>query len=281
MDGILLVNKPIGMTSRDVVNILMKKFNTKKIGHTGTLDPFANGLLIVTINKGTKISSFLEDLNKEYIAELKLGESTTTLDLEGEVLKQKEVILPLNQSKVEEVLNSFIGKIKQVPPMYSAIKIDGEELYKKARRGEVVERKEREVEINSIDLLSITKDKILFKVDCSKGTYIRTLGQDIASKLGYPGHLTHLVRTRVGRFFLKDAKSLEEISENDIIPISTSLSHLPSIRVNDQDAFKVKNGVKLLLQGSDLYFIMDKNSNPLAIYKRKEDGYYYSVRGLF
>ena len=281
MDGILLVNKPIGMTSRDVVNILVKKFNTKKIGHTGTLDPFANGLLIVTINKGTKISSFLEDLNKEYIAELKLGESTTTLDLEGEVLKQKDVILPLNQSKVEEVLNSFIGKIKQVPPMYSAIKIDGEELYKKARRGEVVERKEREVEINSIDLLSITKEKILFKVDCSKGTYIRTLGQDIASKLDYPGHLTHLVRTRVGRFFLKDAKSLEEISENDIIPISTSLSHLPSIRVNDQDAFKVKNGVKLLLQGSDLYFIMDKNSNPLAIYKRKEDGYYYSVRGLF
>ena len=281
MDGILLVNKPIGMTSRDVVNILMKKFNTKKIGHTGTLDPFANGLLIITINKGTKISSFLEDLNKEYIAELKLGESTTTLDLEGEVLKQKEVSLPLNQSKVEEVLNSFIGKIKQVPPMYSAIKIDGEELYKKARRGEVVERKEREVEINSIDLLSITKEKILFKVDCSKGTYIRTLGQDIASKLDYPGHLTHLVRTRVGRFFLKDAKSLEEISENDIIPISTSLSHLPSIRVNDQDAFKVKNGVKLLLQGSDLYFIMDKNSNPLAIYKRKEDGYYYSLRGLF
>lgn len=281
MDGILLVNKPIGMTSRDVVNILVKKFNTKKIGHTGTLDPFANGLLIITINKGTKISSFLEDLNKEYIAELKLGESTTTLDLEGEVLKQKDVILPLNQSKVEEVLNSFIGKIKQVPPMYSAIKIDGEELYKKARRGEVVERKEREVEINSIDLLSITKEKILFKVDCSKGTYIRTLGQDIASKLDYPGHLTHLVRTRVGRFFLKDAKSLEEISENDIIPISTSLSHLPSIKVNDQDAFKVKNGVKLLLQGSDLYFIMDKNSNPLAIYKRKEDGYYYSVRGLF
>ena len=170
MDGILLVNKPIGMTSRDVVNILMKKFNTKKIGHTGTLDPFANGLLIITINKGTKISSFLEDLNKEYIAELKLGESTTTLDLEGEVLKQKEVSLPLNQSKVEEVLNSFIGKIKQVPPMYSAIKIDGEELYKKARRGEVVERKEREVEISSIDLLSITKEKMLFKVDCSKGT---------------------------------------------------------------------------------------------------------------
>ena len=157
----------------------------------------------------------------------------------------------------------------------------GEELYKKARRGETIERKEREVEINKIELLSITKEKILFKVDCSKGTYIRTLGLDIANKLDYPGHLTHLVRTRVGRFFLKDAKDLEDISEKDIIPISTSLSHLPSIKVNDQDAFKVKNGVKLLLQGADLYFIMDKNSNPLAIYKRKEDGYYYSLRGLF
>ena len=159
--------------------------------------------------------------------------------------------------------------------------MDGEELYKKARRGETIERKEREVEINKIELLSITKEKILFKVDCSKGTYIRTLGLDIANKLDYPGHLTHLVRTRVGRFFLKDAKDLEDISEKDIIPISTSLSHLPSIKVNDQDAFKVKNGVKLLLQGADLYFIMDKNSNPLAIYKRKEDGYYYSLRGLF
>ncbi|MDD7735807.1 MAG: tRNA pseudouridine(55) synthase TruB [Bacilli bacterium] len=281
MDGILLVNKPIGMTSRDVVNILMKKFNTRKIGHTGTLDPFASGLLIITINKGTKISSFLEDLNKEYIAELKLGESTTTLDLEGEILEKKEVNLPLNQQKVKEVLDSFVGKIKQIPPMYSAIKVDGEELYKKARRGETIERKEREVEINKIELLSITKEKILFKVDCSKGTYIRTLGLDIANKLDYPGHLTHLVRTRVGRFFLKDAKDLEDISEKDIIPISTSLSHLPSIKVNDQDAFKVKNGVKLLLQGADLYFIMDKNSNPLAIYKRKEDGYYYSLRGLF
>ena len=281
MDGILLVNKPIGMTSRDVVNILMKKFNTRKIGHTGTLDPFASGLLIITINKGTKISSFLEDLNKEYIAELKLGESTTTLDLEGEILEKKEVNLPLNQQKVKEVLDSFVGKIKQIPPMYSAIKVDGEELYKKARRGETNERKEREVEINKIELLSITKEKILFKVDCSKGTYIRTLGLDIANKLDYPGHLTHLVRTRVGRFFLKDAKDLEDISEKDIIPISTSLSHLPSIKVNDQDAFKVKNGVKLLLQGADLYFIMDKNSNPLAIYKRKEDGYYYSLRGLF
>ncbi len=281
MDGILLVNKPIGMTSRDVVNILMKKFNTRKIGHTGTLDPFASGLLIITINKGTKISSFLEDLNKEYIAELKLGESTTTLDLEGEILEKKEVNPPLNQQKVKEVLDSFVGKIKQIPPMYSAIKVDGEELYKKARRGETIERKEREVEINKIELLSITKEKILFKVDCSKGTYIRTLGLDIANKLDYPGHLTHLVRTRVGRFFLKDAKDLEDISEKDIIPISTSLSHLPSIKVNDQDAFKVKNGVKLLLQGADLYFIMDKNSNPLAIYKRKEDGYYYSLRGLF
>ena len=117
MDGILLVNKPIGMTSRDVVNILMKKFNTRKIGHTGTLDPFASGLLIITINKGTKISSFLEDLNKEYITELKLGESTTTLDLEGEILEKKEVNLPLNQQKVKEVLDSFVGKSKQIPPM--------------------------------------------------------------------------------------------------------------------------------------------------------------------
>ena len=134
MDGILIVNKPIGYTSRDVVNKIMKIFHTKKVGHTGTLDPFASGVLIITINRGTKISNFIEALDKSYIGELKLGVNTDTLDLEGEVIDEKEVALPLDKNKIIEVMNKYVGDIKQIPPMYSAIKIDGEALYKKARR---------------------------------------------------------------------------------------------------------------------------------------------------
>ena len=281
MDGIILINKPIGCTSRDIVNQVMKKFNTRKVGHTGTLDPFATGLMIVTINKGTKISGYLEILDKEYIAELKLGEKTTTLDLEGDVIEKKEVSLPLDKSKVLEVMNSFIGEIDQIPPMYSAIKVNGEELYKLARRGEEIKRASRRVRINSLELLSITRDRIIFSTSCSKGTYIRTLGEDIASKLGYPGHLTMLNRTRIGKYDLKAAKEVNELTEKDIIPITKALSHLATLTVDGKDEFKVRNGVKLHLSGNSLYFIKNKNDEPLAIYEKKDDGFYHCLRGLW
>jgi tRNA pseudouridine55 synthase len=281
MDGILLVNKPIGMTSRDVVNVLMKKFNTRKMGHTGTLDPFASGLMIVTINNGTKISTYMEDLDKQYIAELKLGQSTTTLDLDGDVIETKDVQLPLSKEEIISSFSKFIGQIKQVPPMFSAIKIDGEELYKKARRGEVVNRKERDVTIHNIKLLSLHKENIMFEVDCSKGTYIRTLGEDIARSLSYPGHLTMLTRTKVGRYLLKSAKSIDEISQQDIIPISDALSHIPTIVVNERDEFKVRNGVKMKFTGHILYFVKNQKGEPLAIYSRQSDGLYHCLRGLW
>ena len=281
MDGVLLINKPIGMTSRDVVNRLMKILGTRKIGHTGTLDPFASGLLIITVNKATRIASYMENLDKTYIAELKLGERTSTLDLEGEVIETKKVPLPLDKNKILESFSHFFGDIKQVPPMYSAIKINGEELYKKARRGEVVERKERDVHIDNINLLSITKEKILFEVDCSKGTYIRTLGEDIAKDMGFPGHLTMLTRTKVGRFLLKDAKNLEDVTEEDLIPITSALSHMDTITVNEKDEFKVRNGVKMHFTGSNLYFVKSKNNEPLAIYQKNEDGLYHCLRGLW
>ena len=281
MDGILLINKPIGFTSRDCVNYLMKRLGTRKIGHTGTLDPFASGLLIITVNKATRISNYLENLNKTYIAELKLGEDTSTLDLEGEVLETKEVTLPLDKEKILEVFSSFIGDIKQVPPMYSAIKVNGEELYKKARRGEVVERKERDVHIDNIELLSITKEKILFKVDCSKGTYIRTLGEDIAHKLGYPGHLTMLTRMKVGSFELKNAVKLEEVEEKDFISISKALSHMETLTLNERDEVKVRNGVKMKFTAGDLLYLQNKKNEPLAIYQKKDDGFYHCLRGLW
>lgn len=281
MDGILLINKPIGITSRDVVNKLTKKFGTKKMGHTGTLDPFASGVMIVTINKGTKISSYLEALDKEYVAELVLGVSTDTLDLEGEVLETKIVNLPLNKEVVLESINKFVGNIKQVPPMYSALKVDGEPLYKKARRGETIERKERDVTISSIDLLSITNERLILKVNCSKGTYIRTLGNDIGNDLGYGGHLSMLTRTRVGKYILSECKTIEEVNESDIIPISKALEYMPTKVVYGFLETKVRNGVPLFLGEDDLLFVKNDKDEPLAIYKKEEDGKHHSLRGLF
>lgn len=281
MDGILLINKPIGITSRDVVNMLTKKFGTKKIGHTGTLDPFASGVLIITINKGTKISSYIEDLEKEYVAEIILGTSTDTLDLDGEIISKKEVELPLNKEKILDVISHYIGNIKQVPPMYSAIKINGEPLYKKARRGEVVERKERDVCVSKIDLLSITNERLIIDVNCSKGTYIRTLGVDIANELGYGGHLSMLTRTRVGKYTLDMCKTIDEITFDDIISITDSLSHLPSKVVYGFLETKVRNGVSLFLGEEDLLFVKNDKDEPLAIYKKQEDGKHHCLRGLF
>lgn len=281
MDGILLINKPIGLTSRDVVNKLTKKFGTKKIGHTGTLDPFASGVLIVTINKGTKISTYIEDLDKEYVAELVLGISTDTLDLDGEVISKSEVPLPLDKEKVLEVISHYLGNIKQVPPMYSAIKVNGEPLYKKARRGEVIERKERNVCISNIELLSITNERLIINVKCSKGTYIRTLGADIADELGYGGHLSMLTRTRVGKYSLSVCKTIDEVELNDVIPITDALSHLPSKMVYGFLETKVRNGVPLFLGEEDLLFVKNDKDEPLAIYKKEDDGKHHCLRGLF
>ena len=182
MDGLILIDKERNWTSRDVCNVCQKKFNTKKVGHTGTLDPFATGLLVVTINKANKICQFLDDFPKTYIASLKLGEKTTTLDLTGEIICSKN---PSEHTKEEiiEVLNSFLGEIEQIPPMTSAIHYKGRKLYEYAHEGIDVEREARKVNIYDISLLDYQDDTIVFSATVSKGTYIRVLGEDIASKL--------------------------------------------------------------------------------------------------
>lgn len=280
LDGVILLNKDINMTSRDLVNLVCKKFNTKKVGHTGTLDPFASGLMIITLNKATKISSFIEATKKKYVAELTLGTATDTLDLTGKVIHQEDVIFP-SKEEIEQVFSSFVGEIEQVPPMYSAIKINGVELYKLARVGKEIERKPRKVTIYSLKVLSINKNKILFEVECSKGTYIRTLGADIASKLNTCGHLSLLSRLEVGGFSFKDAKTIQTVTENDIIPISTALNFMPKLIVQELEK-KVINGVKLTLNlHYDQVLILNKDNKPLAIYEKRSDGFYYSLRGLF
>lgn len=213
MDGIIIINKPKGYTSHDIVNKIRKIYNTKKVGHTGTLDPNATGVLPILIGKATKLSNYLTEHNKQYIATLKLGEQRDTGDSEGEIIKTEEVST-LNKENIEEILKSFLGKQFQTPPMYSAIKINGKKLYEYARNGEDVEVPKREIEIYNIKLNSIKETEIEFLVDCSKGTYIRSLCEDIAKKIGTVGFMKELIRTKVDKFCIEDSYTLEEVEKN-------------------------------------------------------------------
>ncbi|HDN85968.1 MAG: tRNA pseudouridine(55) synthase TruB [Candidatus Omnitrophota bacterium] len=210
-NGLILVNKPRGLTSHDVVNYVRKKLNTKRVGHAGTLDPQAEGLLIILVGRYTKFFSRFVDFDKEYQGIMKLGEATTTGDAQGEVVK-RESVENLEESAVKEVFPSFVGEIEQVPPMVSAIRIGGKRLYKLARRGIVVERPPRKVKIYDLKILKIELPFVEFYVRCSKGTYVRKLAEDIGEKLGCGAHITSIIRTAVGPFTLREAVNLEDIS---------------------------------------------------------------------
>ena len=255
MNGVLIVNKPKGKTSFDMIRDVRKEYGTKKVGHIGTLDPLAEGVLPVLIGECTKLSDYLMNHDKEYIAELKLEKRTSTGDSEGEIIEEKEV-KKLNEEKIISVLNSFLGKTEQLPPMYSAIKINGKKLYDYARNGEEEKVKElikpREIEITEIELLEFNKEEnvIKYRVVCSKGTYIRVLCEDIAIKLGTCGYMKSLLRTRVGKFKIED--------ENKVIDIENILENRIDIKNNDLS--KLLNGVKLEVKESNgLYNIYCEN----------------------
>ena len=270
MDGIIVINKPIGCTSYNIV-YRVKKIFKEKVGHTGTLDPLATGVLPILIGKGTKLSSYLMEHDKEYIATLKLGKKTDTLDAEGEVIEEREVDDNIfNKDKIDEVLNKFIGKIEQIPPLYSAIKVNGKKLYEYARNGQNVEVKPRQVEIYKINLLNIDKEQkeIKFKVNCSKGTYIRTLCLDIAEKLGSIGYMSSLQRTRVGRFKLEDAITIDELEKNEqnneflnkkLISIEDIFIDKEVINLDDTKSFL--NGVKIKIKKEDGIYRIYNNNN--------------------
>lgn len=279
ISGSLLINKEIGLTSRQEVNNVSRKLNEEKAGHIGTLDPFADGLLIVLLGSSTKIAPFLEVMDKKYLATLKLGAKTNTGDLTGEIIETKP-IPELTKDKISEVLNSFLGEQIQVPPMFSALKVNGKELYKYAREGKEIERKERKINVFEINLLSFEKDEITFVVKVSKGTYIRTLGEDIALKLNTVGHLTKLTRLEVGPYSLKDAKRSSEISESDLLPISKMLSHLKSFEVEGELAKKALNGMHFRLPINDETILLKDKNGIIALYKREPSGVYSCVRGL-
>lgn len=214
MEEVLLVNKPAGMTSQQLVTAVKRRLGVKKAGHAGTLDPLATGLMVVLIDKATKKAGEFVGLEKEYMVTIKLGVETETYDAQGEVVGRYGG-KPVSPTLVEEAVRSFLGKIRQRPPAYSAVKIGGRPAYKLARKGIEVELKPREVEIREAEILSYSWPELRLRVGCSKGTYIRSLAHDIGEKLGIGAHVTSLVRTRVGEFRLEEARSLEEVSGAD------------------------------------------------------------------
>jgi tRNA pseudouridine55 synthase len=210
-EGILLVDKPVGITSHDIVDRLRRKLKMKKIGHAGTLDPLATGLMIMLIGKATKVSQFLISLDKSYDGEFLLGVETDSQDADGEVVSEKPVTDDVDQEKVEEEMKSFLGDQYQTPPMFSAKKIDGVPLYKMARKGKTVEREPRFIRINELSLTKWNSPKGEFSMACSKGTYVRTVLHDLGQKLGCGAHLIALRRTKINQFDIQNAKPLEEI----------------------------------------------------------------------
>ncbi len=260
MDLIIALNKPKDITSQDAVTKVKKILKVKKAGHTGTLDPMATGLLLVCIDKATRLATYFSSFDKEYRAVLKLGEATDTQDAYGKVISKTESV-EIDKSIIEETLKSFKGKILQQPPMYSALKHEGQPLYKLARKGIEVDRKLREIIINEIELLNIEGPYVTFRVACSKGTYIRTLCDDIGKKLGVGAHLFELERTAVGLFRIEESLTFEELQNADtdapskgIYSISRALSWMPELRVNFQMMRAVTHGNPVkILNLSDAY----------------------------
>ncbi len=278
MDGILLINKEANMTSHDVVNRVRKILKTKKVGHCGTLDPDATGVLVLCINKATKALQFLTSENKEYIATLSLGVATDTYDASGTIIEQVDFH---GISHVEEVFQSFLGPQYQVPPLYSAIKVNGKKLYEYARNNEYVEVQPRLVEVNEIEILNIDNHLITFRVKVSKGTYIRSLCVDIAKKLGYPGHMSHLQRTMSGGFHIDDCVSLNDVQEGcySLLSLKEAFVHFPHYVVEDENI--VYHGKKIKSDINENVVVVNKEGSVLAVYGPDGKGNLKSIRGLF
>ncbi len=250
MNQIIIVNKKAGMTSRDVVNQLNRILNTKKIGHTGTLDPIAEGVLVVCTGKALKLSELLTATYKEYIAEIKLGLQTDTGDKTGQVIAT-QAIPQLKKEQIEKILNSFLGVSVQRVPIYSAVKVNGKKLYEYARNNEKVTLPTRKIAITNIKLLDYKQDIIKFQVTVSKGTYIRSLIQDICAKLQTIGTMNSLVRTKQGNFKIADSYTLNDIEKGEyqFLTIKDILKDYPQKNLTDREYQKVKNGA--LMPNSD------------------------------
>lgn len=265
-DGIIIINKPKDYTSRDIVNIVFKHFNTKKVGHTGTLDPLATGVLVICIGKATKLVDYLTSTYKEYIAEFILGVETDTLDITGNVLKEEKI--SKTKEEIEKVLNNMIGEYVQEVPIYSAVKINGKKLYEYAREGIDIELPKRVVDIKSIELLNIENNKITIKTTVSKGTYIRSLIKDICTNLNTIGTMTNLIRTKQGKYNIEDSYTLDELENAKLISIEEILKDEFTVEVDDDLYTKIINGAILdNIYQKDL-IIFKKDGKILSAYRK-------------
>lgn len=276
MNGILIVNKPKQYTSHDVV-AKVKKICNEKVGHTGTLDPMATGVLPLLLGQGTKLSKYLINHDKTYIATIQLGQRTDTLDSEGNVIEEKNVDKSiLDKQNVQQALKILEGKQIQIPPIYSAIKVNGKKLYEYARKGIDVEIPKREIEIYNIELLNIDMENttIEFKVHCSKGTYIRTLCETIAENLGTIGYMKELNRTQVGQFELKQSVTIEDIEQNKdneefwnehVITMQKFFENYPDIKLEEKQLALFLNGVQLIYDKLDGLYQIKINDNVIGI----------------
>ena len=271
MNGVIVINKEKNYTSRDIVNILSKKFNTKKIGHTGTLDPIATGVLVVVIGKYTKLVDILTSSYKEYIATLKLGIKTDTLDITGNILDKKD--FNVNKEVINEVLNSFLGESLQEVPIYSAVKINGKKLYEYARENKKVELPKRSININEIELLEYKDDTIKFRCIVSKGTYIRSLINDIGIKLGTYATMCDLQRTKQGDFKIDDSYTLKDIENYNynILTYKDLFENYELKELNDQEYFKVKNGSYMPINFNNDLVIYTYKNEYIAMYEKHDD----------
>tara|TARA_B110000116_G_scaffold24017_1_gene18434 strand:+ start:319 stop:1227 length:909 start_codon:yes stop_codon:yes gene_type:complete len=267
ISGLLLIDKPLGFSSNQALSKIKWIFSAKKAGHTGTLDPLATGLLPICFGEATKFSSHLLNSEKTYEASIKLGWKSSTGDAEGKLTESK--IISLSLEKLQKELKSFIGLSKQTPPMFSALKYNGQPLYKLAREGVKIERQEREIDISKLILLNYSKNIIKIEVTCSKGTYIRTLAEDIANKLGMDGYLTELRRTKIGKLNINEAFSIENIStlssdkrKSCIKPTEVLVDRYPKLSLLDSEVDFIKNGQPIKLKkklNTEIYTLFTKS----------------------
>lgn len=297
INGIVNIYKEKGYTSHDVVAVLRKVVGQKKIGHTGTLDPDATGVLPVCLGRATKVCELLTDHDKTYEALLLLGKTTDTQDISGEVLEEKNPA-HLTEEEVRSCIESFIGEYDQVPPMYSALKVNGKKLYELAREGKTVERKSRRVQIHGIRILEMNLPHVRMEVDCSKGTYIRTLCHDIGEKLQVGGCMEELERAKVGRFLKEDAVTLDEVRQKMeqgegaelFTPLDQIFAELPAVTVTDAKAWMSYNGNDLperfLLEkeewtdGQEVR-VYDSRKNFIGLYQYRAPKKLFHIKKMF
>ena len=252
VDGIILLDKPLGISSNSALQRVRRLFDAKKAGHTGSLDPLATGVLPICFGQASKVTAFLLDSDKRYRCTAQLGITTTTGDKEGDELNVREVT-PFTETDIEKVLVNYRGAIEQIPPMHSALKHNGQPLYKLARQGIEIERKVRHVTIHELTLIEFSEDSITLDVQCSKGTYIRTLAQDIGDAMGFGAHLSMLRRTNVSPFDCSKLYAIEEIEQlasnnalaEILLPIDSVLQEFPAIKLNDDEVALIRNGIKV------------------------------------